>query len=116
MSVDAFRVLGAVRPGGGVAPLKQVVIDLRDAPGAGLPGLSQHWLEARSQVLFCLNGFLLYLVAQPPVDLGRRLALHIPGDVGVDVQGGGRRYMAQHGGEGLHIHAALQGQGGKGVA
>ena len=45
MGVDAFGVLGTIRPGGGVASLKQVVIDLGDAPGAGLPGLSQHRLE-----------------------------------------------------------------------
>ena len=45
VGVDAFGVLGAVRPGGGVAALEQVVIDLSDAPGAGPPGLSQHRLE-----------------------------------------------------------------------
>ena len=99
----------AVRPGGGVTALKQMVIDLGDAPGAGLPGLSQHRLEVCGRVLLCLRGFLLYLIAQSTVDLGRRRALHIPGDMGVDVQGGGRRHMAQHGGEGLHIHAAFQG-------
>ena len=115
MSVDTFGMLGAIRPGRGVTALKQMVIDLGDAPGARLSLSSLHRLEVRSQVLLCLNGFLLYLVAQPTVDLGRRLGLHIPGDVGVDVQGSGRRHMAQHGGEGLHIHTALQGQGGKGV-
>ena len=40
VGVDAFGVLCAVRPGGGVTALKQVVVDLGDAPGAGLPGLS----------------------------------------------------------------------------
>ena len=116
VGVDAFGVFGAVRPGGGVTALKQVVIDLGDTPGAGLSLSSQYWLEVRGWVLRCLLRALQHLVAQPPVDLGRGLGLHIPGDVGVDVQGGGRRHMAQHGGEGLHIHAALQGQGGKGVA
>lgn len=62
--------------------------------------------EVRHMGLLRLGG-ILHLVAQPPADLGRRLALHIPGDMGIDVQGSGRRYMAQHGGEGLHIHAAL---------
>ena len=93
MGVDTFGVLGAVRLGGGVAPLEQVVIDLGDAPGAGLPGLSQHRLEVFGYALFRLSGFLPHLVAQPTVDLGRRLGLHIPGDMGVDVQGGGRRHM-----------------------
>ena len=109
-------MLGAVRPGGGVAALKQMIIDLGDAPGAGLPGLSQHRLEVCGRVLLCLRRFLPHLVTKPPVDLGRCLALHIPGDMGVDIQGGGCRHMAQHGGEGLHIHAVLQRQGGKGMA
>ena len=116
VGVDAFRVLGAVRPGGGVAAFKQVVIDLGNTPGARLSLSSQHWLEVRGRVLLCLLRALQHLVAQSPVYFGRRLALHIPGDMGIDVQGGGRRHMAQHGGEGLHIHTALQGQGGKGVA
>ena len=90
VGVDAFGMLGAVRPGGGVAAFKQVVIDLRDAPSAGLPGFSQHRLEVCGRVLLCLSRILQHLVAQPPVDLGRCLALHIPGDMGVDVQGGGR--------------------------
>ena len=115
VSVDAFGMLGAVRPGGGVAALKQMIIDLGDAPGAGLPGLSQHRLEVCGRVLLCLRRFLLYLVAQSPVYFGRRLGLHVPGDMRVDVQGGGRRHMAQHGGEGLHIHTALQGQRGEGM-
>ena len=113
MGVDTFGVLGAVRPSGGVTALKQVVIDLGNTPSAGLPGLSQHRLEVRSQVLLCLCGFLPHLVAQPPVYFGCRLALHIPGDMGIDVQSSGSRHMAKHGGEGLHIHTALQGQGGK---
>ena len=116
MGVDAFGVFGAVRPGGGVAAFEQVVIDLSDAPGARLSGLSQHRLEVFDRTLIFLSGFLPHLVAQPPVDLGSRLALHIPSDVGVDVQGGGRRHVAQHGGEGLHIHAVFQGQGGECVA
>lgn len=45
LRVDVLRMARTVRPGGGIAPLKQVVIDLGDAPGAGLPGLSQHRLE-----------------------------------------------------------------------
>ena len=90
VGVDAFGVLCAVRPGGGVAPFEQVVIDLRDAPGAGLPGLSLHRPEVFGCALFRLSGFLPHLVAQSPVDLDRGLALHIPGDMGVDVQGGGR--------------------------
>ena len=103
-----------VRPHRGVAPLEQVVVDLGDAPGAGLPSLSQHRLEV-ARLRRMLLDFLIYLVAQPTVDLRRGLALHIPGDVGVDVQGGGGRHMAQHGREGLHIHAAFQGQGGESV-
>ena len=36
VSVDAFGMLGAIRPGGGVAPFKQVVIDLGNTPSAAL--------------------------------------------------------------------------------
>ena len=54
VGVDAFRVLGAVRPGGGVAAFKQVVIDLGNTPGARLSLSSQHWLEVRGRVLLCL--------------------------------------------------------------
>ena len=40
---------------------------------------------------------------------------HVIGNVGVDVQRGGRRHMAQHSGERFHIHAVLQRQRGEGV-
>lgn len=42
-------------------------------------------------------------------------ACHVLRDVGVDVQCGGRRYMAQHRRKGFDIHTVLQCQGGKGV-
>ena len=40
VGIDAFGMLGAVRPSGGVAAFEQVVIDPSDAPGTGFPGLS----------------------------------------------------------------------------
>ena len=40
VGVDAFGMLGAVRPSGGVAAFEPVVIDPSDAPGTGFPGLS----------------------------------------------------------------------------
>ena len=39
-------------------------------------------------------------------DLLRRTSLHIVGDMGVGVQGEARAVVAQHAGQGLHIHAA----------
>ena len=41
---------------------------------------------------------------------------HQIGDVGVDVQRSGRRYMAQYSGEGLPIYHVSQSNGGKRVA
>ena len=113
VGVDAFGVLGAVRPGGRVAALEEVVVDLGDAAGSGLSGAPHDRLEVSERI--CLRRVLRYLIAQSPVDLGGGLAKHVAGDVGVNVQGGGRRHMAQHGGEGLDVHAVLQRHGGKGV-
>ena len=45
VGVDAFGMLCAVRPGGGVASLKQMVIDLGNTPGARLSLSPQHRLE-----------------------------------------------------------------------
>ena len=45
VGVDAFGMLGAVRPGGGVAALEQVAIDLGDASGARLSLSPQYRLE-----------------------------------------------------------------------
>ena len=52
-------------------------------------------------------------MGNPAIDLCCRLRPHRAGDVGVDVQRGGRRYVAQHGGEGLHIHPVSQRDSGK---
>lgn len=48
MGVDAFGVLGAVRPGGRVAPLKEVVVDLSDAARSRLAGTPHNRLEVVS--------------------------------------------------------------------
>ena len=113
VGVDALGVLGAIRPGGGVAPLEEMVIELVDAPGAWLPGAPRRRLEGflpgRFRVVF------LHLVAEAAVDFGRGLTLHLAGDVGVDVQGRGRRHVPQHGGEGLDVHTVLQRHGSEGV-
>ena len=108
LRIDIFGVPLAVRPGGGVAALKQVVVDLGDAPGAGPADPAFHGLKVGHQrSIWRLH--LLHLVAQPAVNPGRRLSLHRIGDMGVDVQRGGRRHVAQHGGESLHVHSVLQG-------
>ena len=116
VSVDAFGVLGAVRPGGRVAPLKKMVVEFRDAPGSRLSGAPGHRLEVNEGILLLLWSILRHLVAQATVDLGGGFTEHIAGDVGINVQRGRRRHMAQHGGEGLDVHAVFQGHGGEGVA
>ena len=46
----------------------------------------------------------------------RRLPLGLGGDVGVGVQGESSRVVAQHPGDSIDVHAALERQGGEGVA
>ena len=114
VGVDAFRVLGAVRPGGRVAALKEVVVNLSNAAGSRLSGAPHDRLEVSERIF--LSRVLCHFIAQATVDFGGSFTQHIAGDVGVDVQGGGRRHVAQHGGEGLDIHAVLQGHGGESMA
>ena len=116
MGVDAFGVLGAVRPGGRVAPLKEMAVEFRDAPGSRLSGAPGHRLKVGEGILRRLWGFRRHLVAQATVNLGGGFTEHIAGDVRINVQRGRRRHMAQHGGEGLDVHAVFQGHGGEGVA
>lgn len=116
VGVDTFGMLCTVRPGGGVATLEEVVIELVDASSAGLSDAPHDRLEVGQGILRCLRSVLRYFVAQAPVDLGGGFAEHVAGDVGVDVQRGCRRYVAQHGGEGFDVHAVLQRHGGESVA
>ena len=108
----------AVGTSGRVFALPEVVVELVDAAGAGFAVFGFVGLEA------ALVGGLSLLVrrdggiglADLAVDLCRRLALHGVGDVGIDVQGGGRGDVADDGGQGLHIHTVLQCHGGEGMA
>ena len=115
VGVDAFGVFGAVRPSGRVAPLKEMVVELRDAAGSGFSGAPGHRLEIDERILRCLRGFLRHLVAQATVDLGGGFTEHVAGDVRINVQRGRRRHMAQHGRESLDVHAVFQRHGGEGV-
>ena len=51
MSVDTFGMLGAIRPGGGVASLKEVVIEFIDAAGSGLSNAPHDRLKVGKGVL-----------------------------------------------------------------
>jgi len=62
------------------------------------------------------NGICRPRLDDAAVDVGRSRLAHIVGDVGVDVQRGGGRHVAQHGRERLHIHAVLQRERREGVA
>ena len=85
VGVDAFGMLRAVRPGGGVAALEEVVIEFIDAAGARFSYAPHDWLEVGKGVLRCLRSVLRHLVAQAPIDLGGGFTEHVAGDVGVDV-------------------------------
>lgn len=63
VGVDAFGMLRAVRPGGGVAPLEEVVIEFVDAAGAGLSDAPHDRLEVGQGVLCCLRSVIYYFVA-----------------------------------------------------
>ena len=125
MCVDIAGVLLAVDPGGRVAALPQVRPLLRDASGTRSALLARDRLEVGHAGLFApaggsfppRPGVVLRCpgFTNAPVDVGRSLPLHIVGDVGIDVQRGRRRHMAQHSREGLDVHAALERQRCKGM-
>ena len=102
MGVDTFGVLRAVRPGGRVAALEEVVVDLSNAAGPRLSGAPHDRLEVSERI--CLTRVLRHLIAQASVDLGGGFVQHVTGDVGVDIQRCRRRHMTQHGGEGFDVH------------
>ena len=125
MGVDIAGVLFAVGPLGRVAAFEEMVVDLTDAAGTGSALAAHVGLEVGHSRLFRLDrgGFLPWLrsvllrrcFAYATVDVGGGCALHVIGDVGVDVQRGGRRHMTQHGGERFHIHAVFQRQRREGM-
>ena len=102
-----------------------MVADLADASGARPAPAGQDGLKSGHTLRFTLivgtfpsrllTALLRRYFADTAVDIVSGRALHIVSDVGVDVQSGGRRHMAQHGGESLHIHAVGQRQGREGM-
>ena len=90
--VHIAGVLLSIRPHGGVATLPAVLADLGDAAGAGLPFPSYIGLECGHGpfLLRLRRRFLRSRFSNPLVDLCRRLGPHRAGDVGVDIQRGGR--------------------------
>lgn len=102
-----------------------MVVDLTDAAGAGSALAAHIGLEighirlfrlGRGSFLPRLRSVLLWrCLADAAVNIFGGCPLHIIGNVGVDVQRGGRRHMPQHGGERFHIHAVFQCQRCEGV-
>lgn len=122
MGVHVSRVLLAVGPDGRVAALEQVVVQLADAAGAGPAHAAAVGLEVgharrlrRRVGRYRALLFLRPRLDDAAVDVGRGRLAHIVGDVGVDVQRGGGRHVAQHGRERFHIHAVLQRERREGV-
>ena len=125
MGVYVAGVLLAVDPFGRVAPLVEMIADLADTPSARLAPAGQNGLKSGHTRRFTLavgtfpsrlgTALLRRYFADTAVDIVSSRALHIVSDVGVDVQRGGRRHMAQHCGEGLHIHTVGQRQGRESV-
>ena len=88
VGVDALGVFGTVRPGGRIASLKEVVVDLGDTASSRLSCAPHDRLEVGERI--CCRRVLRHFIAQATVDLGGSFAEHVAGDVGVNVQGGGR--------------------------
>ena len=91
MGIDVAGVLFAVDPLGRVAALKQVVVDLADAarPRSAMRGTVRREGYGRSG--FLMFRFFLHLRhGDTLVNVPGRVPLHFIGDVGVDVQRGGR--------------------------
>ena len=106
MSIDAFGVLGAVRPGGRVAALEEVVIDLGDAAGSRLAGTPHDRLEICERVLCCFRRGFRHFIAQAPVDFCGGFTQHVTGDVGVDIQRGRRLAVSEQSSNCADIRAA----------
>ena len=118
MRIHIPRVLLAVDPCRGVAPFKQVVVDLADAARSGLADLAHVRLKVNDGGCICLRCGLVrkFYLADSAVDLPRGGVLHIKGRVRVNAQRRGRRHMPQHGRERFHVHPILQRQGRECVA
>ena len=99
-------MLLAVDPCRGVAPFKQVVVDLADAARAGLADFAHVRLEVNDGGRIRLRRRLVreFCLANAAVDLPRGGVLHLRGRVRVNIQRRGRRHMTQHGGERFHVH------------
>ena len=112
MRIHITRVLFAVDPCRGVAPFKQVVVDLADAARSMLADLAHVRLKVNDGGCICLRRWLVreFCLADSAVDLPRGSVLHIRGRVRVNVQRRGRGHMAQHGGERFYVHPILQRQ------
>ena len=95
MRVDIPRVLLAVDPCRGVAPLKKMVIDLADAARAGLADLAHVRLKINDGRRIRLRRWLVqeFCLADSAVDLPRGGVLHIRGRVRVNVQRRGCGHM-----------------------
>ena len=117
--MDLALALGV---GGGVAAFIEMVVDLVDASGAGFAdfagvggefggvGLGDGGRFGR------LGGYGTFAVGDAVVDEIGGILAHGVGDVAVDVDGGGGADVADDGGQGLYVHAVLQGGGREGMA
>lgn len=123
VGVHVSCVLLAVGPDGRVAAFKQVVVELADTAGAGPAHAAAVGFEVGHARRLRRRGgrcrallFLRLRLDDAAVDVGRGRLAHVVGNVGVDVQRGGGRHVAQHGRERLHIHTVLQRERREGVA
>ena len=116
----------ALGVGGRVSAFIEVVIELVDAAGSRFAMFAlvrgerlayrRFFVLGGKLVVQRLVGLIRLAVADPALDLLRRLLLHGAGDVAVNINRRSRRNMPDDGGERFHVHAVLQGGGCKGMA
>jgi len=99
-----------------------MVAQLTDTAGAGPAHAAAVGFEVGHARRLRLRGgrcrallFLRFRLDDAAVDVGRGRLAHVVCDMGVDVQRGGGRHVAQHGRERLHVHAVLQRERREGV-
>ncbi|MPN54715.1 hypothetical protein SDC9_202392 [bioreactor metagenome] len=97
--VHIAGVFFTIRPHGRIPSLPEMVVQLCNAAGTGLAAVSMIGRKISHRFPFiCVFFFLSVLhLSDTPVDAVRRLPLHIIRDMGVNIQRGGRRHMADDG-------------------
>ena len=70
-----------------------MIIEFGDVADSQLAGAPHNRSKVGERILCCFRRVLRHFIVQASVNLGDSFTQHIADDVGVNVQGGGRRRM-----------------------